>query len=89
MIDQKNQTITEIVCIVCPNGCRMQCEMTADGAVALASEMSDVIMDLYTAGLEKVEYGDKQTVILNLTVNDRMIALGSDQILTLEKLLFA
>ena len=31
MIDQKNQTITEIVCIVCPNGCRMQCEMTADG----------------------------------------------------------
>ena len=64
-------------------------EMTADDAVALASEMSDVIMDLYTAGLEKVEYGDKQTVILNLTVNDRMIALGSDQILTLEKLLFA
>lgn len=64
-------------------------EITGDNAVAVASELSDVIMDLYISGLKDAQYGDKQTVILNLTVNDRIISLGEDQILMLEKLLFA
>lgn len=39
MTEQKNQTSTrEIVCIVCPNGCRIQCEETEGQIVCIGQK---------------------------------------------------